>query len=112
MRKSFDTLTAPGRNGRRQDGGAERVQAPEELLEILRWHVETQLRTPAQLASDLLFPALHGGFRTRNVFDRPFERWREPFAWKSGSPLVGCAAPSRTCAAQRRLATLTRSISG
>jgi integrase len=53
-------------------GGEERVQAPEELLEILRWHVETQLRTPAQQASDLLFPALHGGFRTRNVLDKPF----------------------------------------
>jgi hypothetical protein len=24
-------------------GGEERVQAPEQLLEILRWHVETQL---------------------------------------------------------------------
>lgn len=50
----------------------ERVQVPEALLEILQWHVETQLRTPAQLESDLLFPALHGGFRTRNVLDKPF----------------------------------------
>ena len=53
-------------------GGEERVQVPDDLLALLRWHVETQLRTPAQRASDLLFPALHGGFRTRNVLDKPF----------------------------------------
>jgi hypothetical protein len=53
-------------------GGEERVQAPAELLAVLRWHVETQLRSPAQQESDLLFPAVHGGFRTRNVLDKPF----------------------------------------
>jgi hypothetical protein len=52
-------------------GGEERVQAPAELLAVC-WHVETQLRSPAQQESDLLFPAVHGGFRTRNVLDKPF----------------------------------------
>jgi len=53
-------------------GGEERVKVPAELLGVLRWHVETQLRSPAQRDSDLLFPALHGGFRARSVLDKPF----------------------------------------
>jgi integrase len=53
-------------------GGEERVRVPDELLEVLRWHVDSQLRGPAQQASDLLFPAAHGGFRTRTVLDKPF----------------------------------------
>jgi hypothetical protein len=53
-------------------GGEERVQVPEDVLRVLGWHVETQLRSPAQRASDLLFPGVHGGFRARSVLDKPF----------------------------------------
>ena len=53
-------------------GGEERVQVPDELLELLRWHVDTQLRAPAQRHSDLLFPSLDGGFRACSVLDKPF----------------------------------------
>jgi hypothetical protein len=83
-------------------GGEERVQVPAELLAILRWHVETQLRSPAQQASDLLFPAIHGGFRTRNVLDKPFRAVAR--AIKLGKRITprGCAGRSRTSAAQRR----------
>lgn len=38
----------------------------------MRWHVDTQIRSPVQRQSDLLFPALHGGFRARSVLDKPF----------------------------------------
>ncbi len=55
-------------------GGEERVQVPDELLGLLRWHVETQLRSPAQRQSDLLFPSLDGGFRARSVLDKPFRK--------------------------------------
>jgi hypothetical protein len=53
-------------------GGEERVQVPDEVLGVLRWHIDTQLRSPEQQQSDLLFPALHGGFRARSVLDKPF----------------------------------------
>ncbi len=53
-------------------GGEERVKIPEELLGLLRWHVDTQLRSLAQQHSDLLFPATGGGFRARSVLDKPF----------------------------------------
>ncbi len=53
-------------------GGEERVHAPEELFDVLRWHVDTQLRLGLQQESDLLFPSLTGGFRTRSVLDKPF----------------------------------------
>lgn len=53
-------------------GGEERVHAPEELFDVLRWHVDTQLRLGPQQESELLFPSLTGGFRARSVLDKPF----------------------------------------
>ncbi len=47
------------------------IDLPEELMAILRWHVETQLKTPEQQASDLLFPSDEGGFRTQKVLNQP-----------------------------------------
>jgi hypothetical protein len=51
----------------------ERVQVPQEVLDLLRWHVRTQLTTDVQKASMLLFPSLTGAFRARSVLDKPFE---------------------------------------
>jgi len=48
------------------------IALPEELLEVLRWHVATQLVTEAQLESELLFPSEDGGFRSRSVLQKPF----------------------------------------
>jgi hypothetical protein len=48
------------------------IALPEELLEVLRWHVATQLQTPEQQRSELLFPAENGGFRARSVLQKPF----------------------------------------
>jgi integrase len=40
-------------------------------MKMLRWHVDTQLTTPEQQDSDLLFPAVTGGFRTQKVLNQP-----------------------------------------
>jgi integrase len=47
------------------------IDLPEELMAVLRWHLETQLRTPEQKESDLLFPSDEGGFRTQKVLNQP-----------------------------------------
>jgi integrase len=48
------------------------IAVPSLLLEVLRWHVETQLKTPEQRASDLLFPREDGGIRDDKVLRGPF----------------------------------------
>ena len=40
-------------------------------MAVLRWHVDTQLDTPEQQDSDLLFPSITGGFRTPKVLNQP-----------------------------------------
>lgn len=52
----------------------QRINVPADVIEILRWHANTQLHTPEQKASDLLFPAEDGGFRSEHVLRRPFAR--------------------------------------
>jgi integrase len=47
------------------------IDLPLEAMEVLRWHVATQLTTPEQEDSDLLFPAITGGFRTQKVLNVP-----------------------------------------
>jgi hypothetical protein len=51
-------------------GVRQRIHLPDQLVEILRWHVDTQL-DEEQKASDLLFPASNGGFRTPSVLNKP-----------------------------------------
>ena len=53
-------------------GTTQRLTLPEELFDVLRWHVATQLRVEPMRQSDLLFPSELGGFRARSVLDRPF----------------------------------------
>ena len=45
---------------------------PEELMSVLRWHIDTQIPEWVQAKSNLLFPSTIGGFRTRSVLDKPF----------------------------------------
>jgi integrase len=94
-------------------GGEERVQIPETLLAVLRWHVETQLRSAAQRQSDLLFPALHGGFRAGSVLDEPF---REVAKTMKLSKRITPRGMRRTfqdlCRAAEVGDLVTRSISG
>ena len=42
-----------------------------DVMTVLRWHVDTQLRLPAQQESDLLFPAETGRFRTPKLLNVP-----------------------------------------
>ena len=48
------------------------ITLPDDLMDILRWHVETQLETQEMRDSQLLFPAITGGFRARSALDKPF----------------------------------------
>lgn len=48
------------------------IDVPSEVMDVLRWHVDTQLSTPEQNDSDLLFPSNTGSFRAPNVLNKPF----------------------------------------
>lgn len=48
------------------------VAVPQLLLDVLRWHVNTQLLTPEQKASDLLFPREDGRMRCASSLRKPF----------------------------------------
>jgi len=60
------------KTGRRQ-----RISVPPELMQVLRWHVETQLGTPEQQEPELLFPAEDGGFRNEHCLRMPFAEVRK-----------------------------------
>lgn len=49
------------------------ISLPPALLELLEWHVRTQLTTPEMQASELLFPSVDGGFRAASVLNKPFK---------------------------------------
>jgi integrase len=53
-------------------GVKQRITLPEDVMEVLRWHVETHLPTPQQQGSDLLFPSVTGRFRAPSVLNKPF----------------------------------------
>jgi hypothetical protein len=53
-------------------GLRQRITAPPELMGVLRWHVETQLVTSEQQASDLLFPREDGGLRSESSLKKAF----------------------------------------
>ena len=48
------------------------IDLPVEAMHVLQWHVDNQLRTPQQQASDSLFPASDGRFRSPSVLKKPF----------------------------------------
>jgi len=52
-------------------GLRQRLTLPEELVALLRWHVDS-LPEGAMSESDLLFPSDEGAFRSSSVLDRPF----------------------------------------
>ena len=53
-------------------GGDDEIQLPDEVISVLRWHIETQLRRGPQQESDLLFPSKLGGFYSRSRLNKPF----------------------------------------
>jgi integrase len=53
----------------------QRISVPDEVMQMLRWHVDTQLTTPEQQqASDLLFPARDGGYLNEHCLRQPFAK--------------------------------------
>jgi integrase len=55
-------------------GLRQRITVPPEVMDVLRWHVDTQLETPEQKASELLFPAEDGRFRSESFLKKAFAR--------------------------------------
>jgi integrase len=53
-------------------GLRQRITVPAEVMDALRWHEATQLVTPEQKASELLFPAEDGSFRSENFLTKAF----------------------------------------
>lgn len=50
------------------------INLPKAVMGELQWHVDSQLHTPEQQDSDLLFPAVTGGFRSPAVLNKPFKQ--------------------------------------
>lgn len=48
------------------------IALPREVLDVLRWHCETQMVTWQMRESELLFPTRQGGYRSRSCLDKPF----------------------------------------
>ncbi len=53
-------------------GLRQRLTLPEELMEVLEWHVDRLAEGPMK-ESTLLFPSETGGFRSASCLDKPFE---------------------------------------
>lgn len=53
-------------------GLRQRISVPKAVIDVLRWHVDTQLATPEQKQSELLFPADEGGFRSECFLTKSF----------------------------------------
>ena len=85
------------------------VDLPEEAMDVLRWHVDTQFTTPEQEESDLLFPSVVGGFRSPSVLNKPARRSpRGSSASASRSPSVRSGVRSTTWLAWRGWTTSSR----
>jgi integrase len=50
----------------------QRLALPLEALDVLRWHVDAVLHPKKMRESELLFPAVTGGFRACSCLDKPF----------------------------------------
>ena len=51
----------------------QRLALPRDMIDVLRWHVDNMLLPTKMRMSDLLFPSITGGFRSRSCLDRPFD---------------------------------------
>jgi integrase len=95
-----------------KQGTRYKIDIPETVTDVLKWHVESQLRTPEQQDSDLLFPSITGGFRSPTVLNKPFAEIAEEL----GLPRFTQVGMRRTYNDLARAAgvidLVTRSISG
>jgi len=89
------------------------IDLPEEAMLVLQWHVDTQLRTPEQKASELLFPAVDGRFRSPSVLKKAFaEVAHEVGLTKHVTPRALRRTFNDLARAARVQDVVTRSISG
>ena len=89
------------------------IDLPKEAMDVLRWHIETQLTTPDQQDSELLFPAVNGGFRSPSVLNKPFSDVVEEMDLGKRFTQRGLRRTFNDLARTARVdALVTRSISG
>ncbi len=90
------------------------INLPDDLVEILKWHIDTQLLDPGQQDSDLLFPAIGGGFRSPSVLNKPFAEVCERIGLKKRfTQGIGMRRTFNDLARAAEVeALVTRSISG
>lgn len=89
------------------------ITVPEELLEVLRWHVATQLESKEQKESELLFPSETGGFRARTVLEKPFAAVTKALGLKKRiTPRAMRRTFQDLCREARVADVVTRSICG
>jgi hypothetical protein len=89
------------------------IKVPPLMLEVLKWHVETQLLTDEQKASDLLFPREDGGLRDPKLLRKPFEHVAKELSLKKKLTPRAMRRSFQDLARNARVDDLvTRSISG
>jgi hypothetical protein len=94
-------------------GLRQRITAPPELMNVLRWHVETQLETPEQQASDLLFPREDGELRSESSLKKAFATVGSLIGLKKGISPRGMRRTFNDVARAAKVESLvTKSISG
>jgi integrase len=89
------------------------IHVPKEVMEVLRWHVDTQLVTPEMQESDLLFPSVTGRFRAPSVLNKPFEDVMQSLGFRKQFTQRGLRRTFNDLARVAQVeAVVTRSISG
>ncbi len=90
-----------------------RIHLPAEVMDVLRWHVRTQINTPEQQDSDLLFPSVTGGFRAASVLNKPFAEVTQAIGLNKKFTQRGLRRTFKDLARAAEVQSLvTRSISG
>jgi integrase len=94
-------------------GLRQRINLPAQVMEVLRWHVETMLVTPEQQASDLLFPRDDGLFRSESALKKSFAEVRRLIGLKKKFSPRGMRRTFNDLARAAKVESLvTKSISG
>jgi integrase len=94
-------------------GLRQRINLPPQVLAVLRWHVETQLETPDQIASELLFPRNDGGFRSESALKKAFAEVGRAIGLKKKFTPRGMRRTFNDLARAAKVESLvTKSISG
>lgn len=94
-------------------GLRQRITVPAEVMDVLRWHIDTQLLTPEQKSSELLFPADDGTFRSECFLTKAFGVVSELIGLKKKFTPRGMRRTFNDLARVANVeALVTRSISG